>query len=143
MNCPFCGSRNTRVWDSRPRSDNTRRRRYSCNDCGERFTTYEQYEKVKSERDMILSIKTLLAHVMSEFEDYLDFMDVHPESEEEVFKIVIPITTIVRQIMLDGTGRSGMTSTIQKCNQLGLDTDIGFDMYDRRDLKYVRMERRK
>jgi transcriptional repressor NrdR len=42
MQCPFCGTPDTRVIDSRLASDGTQvRRRRECVSCGERFTTYE------------------------------------------------------------------------------------------------------
>ncbi|MEY3012076.1 MAG: Transcriptional repressor NrdR [Pseudomonadota bacterium] len=45
MRCPRCNSLSSRVVDSRltPREDATRRRR-ECEDCGNRFTTYERVE---------------------------------------------------------------------------------------------------
>lgn len=47
MRCPFCGSDNTRVIDSRPADDNNSiRRRRMCDDCGKRFTTYEKVETI-------------------------------------------------------------------------------------------------
>ncbi len=47
MKCPFCGSDNTRVIDSRPAEDNTSiRRRRVCDDCNKRFTTYEKVETI-------------------------------------------------------------------------------------------------
>ena len=47
MKCPFCGSDNTRVIDSRPADDNTSiRRRRLCDDCEKRFTTYEKVETI-------------------------------------------------------------------------------------------------
>lgn len=47
MKCPFCGSDNTRVIDSRPADDNTSiRRRRMCDDCSKRFTTYEKVETI-------------------------------------------------------------------------------------------------
>ncbi|MFO7916748.1 MAG: transcriptional regulator NrdR [Anaerolineae bacterium] len=45
MKCPFCGSSDSRVVDTRDVRDRIRRRR-ECKDCGERFTTYEQVAKV-------------------------------------------------------------------------------------------------
>ncbi len=47
MHCPFCGKYDTKVTDSRlvAEGDQVRRRR-QCNDCGERFTTYETAELV-------------------------------------------------------------------------------------------------
>ena len=47
MKCPFCGSDNKRVIDSRPADDdNSIRRRRLCDDCGKRFTTYEKIETI-------------------------------------------------------------------------------------------------
>ena len=45
MRCPFCGSEETQVKDSRPTEDNSSiRRRRSCPDCEERFTTFERVQ---------------------------------------------------------------------------------------------------
>jgi transcriptional repressor NrdR len=47
MYCPFCGKQDTRVIDSRLASEGAQvRRRRECNDCGERFTTFESPELV-------------------------------------------------------------------------------------------------
>ena len=47
MKCPFCGSDNTKVIDSRPADDNCSiRRRRSCDKCNKRFTTYEKVETI-------------------------------------------------------------------------------------------------
>ncbi len=45
MRCPFCGSENSSVKDSRPAEDNTAvRRRRACERCGGRFTTFERVQ---------------------------------------------------------------------------------------------------
>ncbi len=45
MRCPFCGSADTKVIDSRLASEGDQvRRRRECLDCSERFTTYESAE---------------------------------------------------------------------------------------------------
>ena len=45
MRCPFCQSENTRVIDSRESDEGeTVRRRRACQDCDERYTTYERVE---------------------------------------------------------------------------------------------------
>ncbi|APT57181.1 transcriptional regulator NrdR [Roseomonas gilardii] len=45
MRCPFCGSEDTQVKDSRPADEgNSIRRRRVCNGCGERFTTFERVQ---------------------------------------------------------------------------------------------------
>lgn len=47
MKCPYCGNEDTKVIDSRPTEDKTAiRRRRSCDNCGRRFTTYEQVETI-------------------------------------------------------------------------------------------------
>jgi transcriptional repressor NrdR len=46
MQCPFCGSTQHRVVDSRDAADAIRRRR-QCEACGQRFTTYERAEAVR------------------------------------------------------------------------------------------------
>jgi len=45
MRCPYCGTEDTRVVDSRPaEAGATIRRRRECESCGNRFTTYERRE---------------------------------------------------------------------------------------------------
>ena len=47
MKCPYCANLNTRVVDSRPgKIEFEVRRRRECQECGERFTTYERVEQV-------------------------------------------------------------------------------------------------
>jgi transcriptional repressor NrdR len=47
MRCPFCGAEDTRVVDSRPAEGGaTIRRRRACEQCNNRFTTYERREAV-------------------------------------------------------------------------------------------------
>lgn len=51
MKCPFCGSDESNVKDSRPAEDNTTtRRRRECPSCGGRFTTFERIQL----RDMVV-----------------------------------------------------------------------------------------
>ena len=45
MRCPFCGSENSQVKDSRPSDENSAiRRRRVCSDCSGRFTTFERVQ---------------------------------------------------------------------------------------------------
>ncbi len=47
MKCPYCGSDDTRVSDSRPvEENNSIRRRRVCDACKRRFTTYEKIEMI-------------------------------------------------------------------------------------------------
>jgi transcriptional repressor NrdR len=46
VKCPYCGSFDNKVMDSRFRDEgNVIRRRRKCQDCGKRFTTYERIEE--------------------------------------------------------------------------------------------------
>ena len=47
MRCPFCGTTDNRVIDSRlAREGRVVRRRRECEGCGRRFTTYERVEEI-------------------------------------------------------------------------------------------------
>ena len=47
MKCPYCGSSESKVIDSRPADENSSiRRRRECLSCGKRFTTYETVESL-------------------------------------------------------------------------------------------------
>ena len=47
MNCPFCGTNDSKVIDSRPAEEGTTiRRRRECLSCKKRFTTYEVIERM-------------------------------------------------------------------------------------------------
>lgn len=47
MRCPFCGSRDDKVLDSREAPDGTAiKRRRECKQCERRFTTFEQVEEM-------------------------------------------------------------------------------------------------
>src|SRR5437899_1592159 len=47
MRCPFCGTNDDKVLDSREAQDGaTIKRRRECKHCGRRFTTFEQIEEL-------------------------------------------------------------------------------------------------
>ncbi|MGA8171069.1 MAG: transcriptional regulator NrdR [Methylocystis sp.] len=55
MRCPYCGSADTQVKDSRPAEDNSCiRRRRVCSVCGGRFTTFERVQL----RDLVVVKKS-------------------------------------------------------------------------------------
>lgn len=68
MNCPYCGSDDSKVIDSRDVNDGVRRRR-QCLGCGLRFTTYERLQSAglfvikKDERREEFSKDKLLAGI--------------------------------------------------------------------------------
>jgi len=48
MHCPYCGTKESEVVETRENSDlDTIRRRRSCLSCGKRYTTYERIENVQ------------------------------------------------------------------------------------------------
>jgi transcriptional repressor NrdR len=46
VKCPYCGSDELMVLETRDSKENTVRRRRECATCGRRFTTYEYIEKI-------------------------------------------------------------------------------------------------
>ena len=55
MRCPYCGSEDSQVKDSRPAEDGAAiRRRRICPDCGGRFTTFERVQL----RELMVAKKT-------------------------------------------------------------------------------------
>ncbi len=107
MRCPFCGHDDTQVKDSRPTEDNGAiRRRRSCANCGQRFTTIERVQlreltviksdgrRVPFDRDKLArSVRTALRK--------------RPVQEERIERIV---NGIVRQ--LEASGESDISSKL-------------------------------
>ncbi|GBF26407.1 transcriptional repressor NrdR [bacterium MnTg02] len=126
MRCPYCGSTNTQVKDSRPSEDHTAiRRRRGCADCGGRFTTFERVQlreltvvkrsgrRVPFDRDKLArSVQVALRK-----------RPVDPERVERM------VTGIVRQ--LESTGDGDVDSNI--VGQLVMEGLKGLD-----DVAYVR-----
>ncbi|MCF0131860.1 MAG: transcriptional repressor NrdR [Pseudobutyrivibrio sp.] len=103
MKCPFCGSSDTSVIDSRPADDNTSiRRRRSCPECGKRFTTYEkvetiplivikkdnnreQYDRAKIEKGVLLACRKrpVAAEQMSRIVDDIE-TEIFSREEKEI-----------------------------------------------------------
>ncbi|WP_279483228.1 transcriptional regulator NrdR [Aureimonas sp. SK2] len=126
MRCPFCGSPDSQVKDSRPAEDGGAiRRRRVCPDCSGRFTTFERVQlrdlmvvkksgrRVPFERDKLArSIHTALRK--------------RPVEEERVERM---ISGIVRQ--LESTGESDIPS--EAIGRLVMEALRGFD-----DVAFVR-----
>ena len=75
MKCPFCGSEDSRVIDSRSVEEGASiRRRRECPRCGRRFTTYEKYEQIpllvikRDGRREMFDSKKILAGLLRAFE---------------------------------------------------------------------------
>jgi transcriptional repressor NrdR len=106
MRCPFCGSEDTQVKDSRPIEDATViRRRRQCGSCGARFTTFERVQL----RDLVV-VKKDGRRVPFDREKLARSIRIATRkrgiSEEQIERIV---NGIVRRI--ETTGESEVPST--------------------------------
>ena len=105
MKCPFCGSDDTQVKDSRPTEDSTAiRRRRSCTACGARFTTFERVQLrevtvIKKDGNKALFERDKLA---KSFQIALRKRDV------ESYRIDLEINEIVKK--LESTGEPDVAS---------------------------------
>src|SRR6187399_3419788 len=101
MRCPYCGSLDTQVKDSRPTDDASAiRRRRVCPDCGGRFTTFERVQLrelmvVKKSGRRVPFDRDKLARSVS---TALRKRDVEPERVERM------ISGVVRQLESLGDG---------------------------------------
>lgn len=105
MRCPFCGSENSQVKDSRPSDENSAiRRRRICSDCGGRFTTFERVQL----RDLVV-VKKSGRKVLFDREKLSRSISValrkRPIEPERIERLV---TGLVRQ--LESSGESEITS---------------------------------
>ncbi len=105
MKCPFCGSDDTQVKDSRPTEKNSAiRRRRACDNCGQRFTTFERIQL----RDLTI-IKSNGAREPLDREKLARSMRIalrkRPVDEERVERVV---NGIIRR--LEGSGETEVRS---------------------------------
>jgi transcriptional repressor NrdR len=105
MRCPYCGSLDTQVKDSRPTEDSSSiRRRRVCPDCGGRFTTFERVQL----RELVV-VKKSGRRVPFEREKLIRSLDValrkRPVEPERVERMV---NGIVRQ--LESAGETEVAS---------------------------------
>ena len=96
MRCPFCGSDEDRVVDSRPSEDGgSIRRRRSCAVCGRRFTTFERVEEAP-----LLVIKRDRSREQFELGKLISGLQKacknRPISQEEILRIASDIEEAVR-----------------------------------------------
>lgn len=75
-----------------------------------------------SDTEIVNGCISLMQELTGYFEDYLDFMNIIPENEEERFRVDFSYFHIVQRLMLWKTSHSGGASTAQKCNELGFDS---------------------
>lgn len=75
-----------------------------------------------SEREIVNSCVSLMQELVGYFEDYLDFMGIIPQNEEERFQMELSYFHIVNRLLLWKTSHSGGASTREKCDELGFDS---------------------
>ena len=106
MRCPFCGTEDTQVKDSRPTEDDAAiRRRRSCGNCGARFTTFERVQL----REMLV-IKSNGDKETFEREKLLRSMKIalrkRPVEDDRIEQVT---NSVVRQ--LEALGENEITTT--------------------------------
>lgn len=72
------------------------------------------------ERRILQGCIGLMEELTGQFEDYLEYMGIKPESEEERFSAGMTYFHIVNRLFLWHTHHSGGTSTAAKCHELGI-----------------------
>lgn len=77
-----------------------------------------------SERDIYNGCMELMNKLMDNFEWYLDYVGIKVDElgEDERFKLGISNFEIVQTLFLQHTDHAGGTSTLAKCEELGLDS---------------------
>lgn len=86
-----------------------------------------------SESDILKGCIALMQELTSEFEEYLDYMKIKPEYDEERFCTEFTYFHIVQRLFLWMTYHSGGTSTIEKCRELSIDFGDVVSFEDTRD----------
>lgn len=73
-----------------------------------------------SEKEILNGCIELMQQLVGDFENYLDFINFHPQNEEERFSTSFYMTEIVERLFLWGTSHSGGTSQRMKLKELGV-----------------------
>lgn len=85
-----------------------------------------------SETDIYNGCIALMQELMEQFEEYLDWLGIHPDNDEDVFWTDFYPTHIVERLFLWHTTHSGGTSQRLKCHELGIDTNSTVSFADER-----------
>lgn len=85
-----------------------------------------------SEADIYNGCIALMQELMERFEEYLDWLGIHPDNDEDVFWTDFYPTHIVERLFLWHTTHSGGTSQHLKCHELGIDTNSTVSFVDKR-----------
>lgn len=80
-----------------------------------------------SERETYEGCIILMTRLVDMFQDYVENtldIDISKLSDEELFEVTMTKEEIVNTLFLGWTNHSGGGSTMQKCRELGLNTDL-------------------
>lgn len=86
-----------------------------------------------SEAEILKGCIALMQELTGCFEEYLDYMGIKPESDEERFCVNFTHFHIVQRLFLWRTYHSGVTSTIEKCKELFTDPSDAVTFEDARE----------
>lgn len=78
-----------------------------------------------SEEEILKGCISLMHELTGRFADYLEYIGVDPDSEEEIFSTRFSYGEIVKRLFLWKTTHSGGTSTGMKCSNLGVEYGKG------------------
>lgn len=91
--------------------------------------------KSHNEAEILKGCIILMQELTSEFEDYLDFMNIKPEKDEERFCIDCTYSHIVSRLLMSGKKYDKGLHVSDKCKELGVDYSDTIAFEDRRFAK--------
>lgn len=80
----------------------------------------EDMTRSHGEEAILRGCVDLMQRLVGRFEEYLDYIDFHPENDEERFCTEFYMTEIVERLFLWETHHSGGTSQLIKLEELGV-----------------------
>ena len=92
------------------------------------------------ETEVVKGCIALMQSLMGDFEEYLEFMGIYPETEEERFSVTYNYGKIIQRLLLWTTHHSGGASTAQKCRELGFDYGDSITFSDDRQTEGADLE---
>ena len=76
---------------------------------------------IHSQKDVLKGCVALMQKLYDEFEDYLAYIGINLDAEDEPPEFRFTPLEVVRTLFLRNTSHSGGTSTAAKCRELGID----------------------
>jgi len=99
VRCPFCGTDDDRVIDSRPSEDGgTIRRRRACAGCGRRFTTFERVEETPGLEKACKNRPITNAQILRMTSDIEETLRARGQREVESQEVGIELLNALREL---------------------------------------------